>query len=67
MEKHILTQNGLFDAQVCSEGTYDEALEFIQTTHPAGTQNNWQKNAAGKYAPIQCEKYKERVHFMFAC
>lgn len=29
MEKHILTVNKLVDAQVCSEGTYDEALNWI--------------------------------------
>ena len=41
MEKHILTRNGLVDAQVCSSGSYDEALDFIRTTNTAGTQKNW--------------------------
>ena len=67
MEKHILTKNKLVDAQVCSEGTYDEALEWIRTENPAGTHNNWQMNREEKFAPVKCEKYPERTHYMFVC
>lgn len=67
MEKHILTKNGLMDAQVCSEGTYDEALEWIQSTNPAGTSNNWGKNGGGNFAPIKCADHPERTHYMFSC
>lgn len=67
METHILTKNGLLDAQVCSAGTYDEALAFIQGTNPAGTQNNWQKNEGGNFAPVKCADNPERTHYMFIC
>lgn len=67
MEKHILTHNGIMDAQVCSAGTYDEALEFIQGTNPAGTANNWGKNEEGPYAPVPCADHPERTHYMFQC
>jgi hypothetical protein len=67
MEKHIITHVGLLDAQVCSEGTYDEALTFIQSVHPAGTSNNWQKNSKGKFAPVTCADHPERTHYMFLC
>lgn len=67
MDKHILTKNGLLDAQVCSEGTYDEALEFIRNDNPAGTKNNWSKNLEGPFAPVKCESYPERTHYMFIC
>lgn len=67
MKKHILTKNGILDAQVCSEGTYDEALEFIRSENPAGTSNNWQKNAEGNFAPIPCADHPERTHYMFIC
>ncbi len=67
MEKHILTYNGLCDAQVCSEGTYDEALDFITTTNPAGTDNNWMKNEEDTFAPVQCDEHTERTHYMFKC
>lgn len=67
MDKHILTYNGILDAQVCSEGTYDEALEFIQRQNPAGTSNNWQKNGEGAFAPAKCADHPERTHYMFIC
>ena len=69
--KHILITQGLVDARVCSEGTYDEALEFIRAYYPAGTQNNWGKNAEGSFAPIACAENAEgrpkRMHYMFIC
>lgn len=67
MEKHILTHNGIVDAQVCSIGTYDEALDFILATNPAGTTHNWQKHDRGAFAPIACAAHPERTHYMFAC
>lgn len=67
MVKHILTKNGILDAQVCSEGSYDEALEFIQSQNPAGTSNNWQKNGEGAFAPLKCADHPERTHYMFTC
>jgi hypothetical protein len=67
MEKHIITKSGILDAQVCSSGTYDEALDFIQRTNPAGTQNNWMKNEEGDFAPITCADNPERTHYMFTC
>lgn len=67
MEKHILTRNGLLDAQVCSAGTYDEALEWLNKTNPSGTSNGWFKNGEGKFAPVKCDEYPERTHYMFTC
>ncbi len=67
MEKHILTKNGIIDAQVCSEGTYDEALAYIQSQNPAGTENNWSKNEEGNFAPVKCASHPERTHYMFVC
>lgn len=67
MPLHILTKNGIIDAQVCSAGTNDEALEWIRTTNPAGTTNNWQKNNDGPYAPVPCADDKSRTHYMFIC
>lgn len=67
MEKHVLTKNGLLDAQVCSEGTYDEALAFICSQNPAGTQNNWSKNGEGTFAPLPCADNPKRTHYMFIC
>ena len=66
LERHILTKSGIMDAQVCSEGTYDEALAFIRTTNPAGTTNNWSKNEGGAFAPIPCADNPKRTHYMFS-
>jgi hypothetical protein len=67
MDKHILLVNSLLDARVCSEGTYDEALEWIRRVNPAGTQNNWDKHEDGTFAPIKCADNPERTHYMFSC
>ena len=67
MEKHILTKFGIIDAQVCSEETYDEALDFIRTQYAAGTENNWQKNEEGPFAPVKCADNPSRTHYMFIC
>lgn len=67
MDKHVLIANGVFDARVCSEGNYDEALEFIQNTNPAGTSLNWQKHDEGAFAPAKCAEDPKRTHYMFQC
>lgn len=55
------------DAQVCSLGTYDEALDYIRSQNPAGTEFNWSKNEEGKFAQVKCSEYPERTHYMFVC
>lgn len=67
METHVITKMGLVDAQVCSAGTYDEALEYLRRTSPAGTENNWQKNEEGSFAPLPCADDPGRTHYMFIC
>jgi hypothetical protein len=67
MEEHILTKNGILDAQVCSTGTYDEALDWIRKVNPAGTSNNWSKNTEGPFAPVRCAEHPDRTHYMFVC
>lgn len=67
MDKHILTRNGIVQAQVCSEGTYDEALEWINSENPAGTEANWGKDEAPGMAPVKCADDPMRTHYMFIC
>ena len=67
MEKHILTQNSILNAQVCSAGTIQEALDFIRYTNPAGTQNNWGIDERPEVAPVKCAEYPERTHYIFDC
>jgi len=64
---HIILLIGVFDARVCSAGSYDEALEFLQRESPAGTANNWQKHDEGSFAPMKCKSHPERTHYMFQC
>jgi hypothetical protein len=67
MEKHILTRMGLLNAQVCSEGTWDEALEWLRANEPAGTSNNWSKDERPEVALVQCKDFPERKHYIFTC
>lgn len=67
MEKHILTMNKFTQAQVCSEGTWEEALNWIRSKNPAGTSNNWSKHEGDNFLPVKCLKFPERTHYMFEC
>jgi hypothetical protein len=67
MEKYMLTIIGMLSAQVCSEGTWDEALAWIRRYNPAGTSNNWCKDTREEVKPVPCEKYPERTHYLFTC
>lgn len=64
-DKHELTKVGIFDCQVCSSGTYDEALEWIRTASPAGTTGNWKKTDEPRYAPVACANGGGRTHYIF--
>lgn len=67
MEMHILTKTSILQAQVCSTGSWDEALEWLRHYNPAGTQNNWQKDERSCVAPVQCSDHPERTHYIFNC
>jgi len=62
-----MTKMSLLNAQVCSEETYDEALDWLCRNNPAGTSNNWSKDEREVVAPVQCEEYPKRKHFVFTC
>lgn len=67
-EPHVITLWRFLHAQVCSTGTWDEALDFIRERMPAGTSGNWFKaDEEPHHAPVACEKYPERTHYMFIC
>ena len=67
MEKHIMTKMGLLNAQVCSEGTLEEALAWLRASNPAGTSNNWGKDERPEVSPVKCADYPERTHYIFTC
>lgn len=67
MEKHILTKIKLLNCQVCSAGTWDEALEWVCENNPAGTTNNWSKDERPEVAPVKCADHPERTHYIFTC
>lgn len=53
--------------RVCSNGTWDEALDWLRRPTPAGTSNNWQKDEDPKCAPLTCPSDSTRTHYMFVC
>lgn len=65
--KHEITGMGIFNIQVCSEGTEDEALEWVRKNSPAGTTNNWQKQDNEKLKPADCPETGGRKHYLFVC
>ena len=68
MEKHIKIRTSLLQVQVCSEGTEYEALAWVRTRHPAGTENNWQiDDNRERSEPVQCGDHPPRMHYLFIC
>ena len=53
--KHEITRETILRIQVCSEGTEDEALEWLRDTHAAGTTGNWQHTDKPELAPVKCK------------
>jgi hypothetical protein len=66
-EKHVLTRMGIFNCQVCSAGSIQEALEWLQYNHPAGTQNNWKIDDRDCVKPVKCNSDDKRKHYVFTC
>jgi hypothetical protein len=64
---HELTKMSMLQAQVCSDGTWDEALEWLRKTNPSGTSNNWQKDERACVAPVVCASNPDRHHYVFDC
>jgi len=65
---HELIYIDIFNARVCSDGTWDEALEWLRLNNPAGTSDNWQKKDNLPQAlPVVCANNPGRTHYMFVC
>lgn len=67
MDKHTITLESVLSIQVCSEGTREEALEWLQENSPAGTTGNWQVDERKNVAPVQCADDATRMHYVFKC
>lgn len=81
MDKVIITRNavGICFMQVCSEkdATDEEILTACNAENPSGTSLGWcrvirQPNLdscmeSKKSAPIYCDKYPDRVHYLVSC
>ncbi len=53
--------------RVCSDGTEQETLDWLRTTSPAGTSNNWQICNEANKRPVPCADNPNRTHYMFTC
>jgi hypothetical protein len=66
--QHQIIYTDLLNARVCSTGTWDDALEWLRATSPAGTEDNWQKKQTPVEAlPVPCADVPARTHYMFIC
>jgi hypothetical protein len=66
-DQHEVIKMNLFQVQVCSLGTEEEALDWVRGASPAGTSNNWQRIEEAAFRPAGCSNGKGRVHYMFNC
>jgi len=65
-ELHEVTKIGIFDVQVCSLASEDDALAWVRTACPAGTSGNWQKQQEPNLAPVACSNGGGRTHYVFS-
>lgn len=64
-ELHQVTKIGIFDVQVFSLASEDDALAWVRSSCPAGTSNNWQKQQDPNLAPVACADGGGRMHYVF--
>ena len=64
-ELHEVTKIGIFDIQVCSFASEDDALAWVRAACPAGTSNNWQKSDDPNHKPVTCANDGGRTHYVF--
>lgn len=66
-ELHTVMKITIFDVQVCSLASEDDALAWVRDTFPSGTTGNWQKQSEPDLAPITCAADGGRTHYVFQC
>jgi hypothetical protein len=71
-EPHILVDEGLSGAIVCSTGTEEEALAWLQKEVPVVVGNwSWQRieHPTEEQKPIACKESRGegRMHYLFEC
>ncbi len=64
-ELHAVTRMSLFDIQVCSLASEEDALAWVRGACPAGTSKNWQKSDEEDHKPVACADGGGRTHYMF--
>lgn len=62
---HEVTKVGLFDIQVCSLASEDDALAWVRHACPSGTTGNWKKPDEPALAPVPCDNGGGRTHYVF--
>ena len=77
MKRVIVTRPmlGLCHMQVCvvEDATDEEILAVCNAENPSGTTNGWSivlhddDESWGKTAPVRCEDYPDRLHYLVAC
>jgi hypothetical protein len=62
---HEVTKVGIFDIQVCSLASEDDALAWVRDACPSGTTGNWKKQQDSGLEPIACANGGGRTHYVF--
>lgn len=66
-ELHAVTRMSIFDIQVCSLASEDDALAWVRGACPAGTTGNWTKQSDPNLVPVACANGGGRTHYVFSC
>jgi hypothetical protein len=62
---HEVTKFTLFNVQVCSLASEDDALAWVRSAYPSGTTGNWNKTDEERYKPVACANGGGRTHYVF--
>ncbi len=58
---------GLFWIRVCSPGSWEGALEWINEVEPTGVEQPWTKHEGPNAGPVPCRNKPGHTHYMFEC
>ena len=69
LKDYIITRYSLLNQQVCTRLEKDALLDAMRASGDfvSGTTAGWVLSDRENCQPVQCEKYPNRMHYLFDC
>lgn len=66
LEELVVTRMTICHIQVCTVLPEDEVEAAVRAKVPCGTSDGWRMSTDPDLAPVQCEEFPERTHYVLA-